>query len=618
MSICGRFLIRIFFLGVGCALAVGRGATASPDGTVGLRQEARTIGLTNSEVSLEFDKASGRLKSLHYHGRELLGAEGGGYVQVAFTSRYDRGPEKWQFRVVRREPSLVEIAFESVDPDCPFDLSAHYILRADEPGFHNYLKFGHEAARSPGLHRLAQLNFCLRADPAIFTWAAVDDERIRPLPPGDALKPEKMVMDSTYLMSDGSYYSKYFYSAEMDERHTVHGVMGEQIGLWITMPSHEHLNGGPEHQELTVHQTENSPVLLRHATAAHYGAGFVVSDSKDGSWSKVSAPWFVYINHEPTRAQLWQDAKRRAAAQVAEWPYPWLDSAEFQLTRGEVSGRLAWSDGKPVGNARVILAAHERTASSLDWQQQWRGYRFYGWTNAEGDFTVRKIRPGLYDLYCWRPGSFGTFVRRGVPIDGETSKTLGTLVWTQPPARTILWQIGQPDRSAREFGFAEDFRQWGLWRNIAAAYPLGVDFVVGESSARQWPFQMAVTQNADGSWHSPAWRVRFTVPGNHTGHAILTFGIAAFEGTVEPQLRIRLNGEPLGSIGDLEVNGATHRSAEHAGYQQREVVFDAHRLKAGANLLELALETPAARDGQLRNTPPVALHWDCLRLEVSP
>ena len=45
----------------------------------------------------------------------------------------------------------------------------------------------------------------------------------------------------------------------MDENHRVHGAMGDGIGAWILMPSHEHLNGGPEHQELTVHQTDTRP-----------------------------------------------------------------------------------------------------------------------------------------------------------------------------------------------------------------------------------------------------------------------------------------------------------------------------------------------------------------------
>ena len=520
---------------------------ATAAGTVTFSQDASTLTLANQEVRLVFDKAHGSLKSLVYGGRELL-AGGGGYVQVASTGRDDPFPTRWEPRVVRDGPGLVEIAFVNVDPKCPLDLAAHYVLRADEPGFHNYLSFGHDAARSPGVHTLAQYNFALRVDPALFTTAAVDDRRIRPFPPADQLTPDRLVMDSTYQLPDGGYYSKYFYSAEMDERHTVHGAMGEHVGVWVVMPSHEHLNGGPEHQELTVHQAGGSQVLLAHATAAHYGAGTVVSDSRDGSWSKVTAPWFVYVNSGDDRAALWRDAKARGARAAADWPYAWLDVAQFQLKRGAVSGRLTVDGHQPVAGARVILAEHEEHPSPLAWQQQWRGYRFYGWADADGRFDIGKVRPGHYDLYAYQPGRFGQFVRRGVRVEAEKSTPLGELAWPLPTGRRTLWQIGLPDRSAAEFGFAGDFRQWGLWREIAAAAPDGVTYVVGRSGPRDWPFEMAVTQNKDLTWHAPAWRVQFTTHDEaRAGKSVLTLGVAAYEGKQTPQLTVSLNGRPARS-----------------------------------------------------------------------
>jgi rhamnogalacturonan endolyase len=272
---------------------------------VRLVEDLQSLSLDNGAVRLAFAKQgknAGTIVSLAYHGRELLGG-GAGYLQAAFGAKSKSRPQ-WRVAVSRREPTLVEVSLTNDDPRCPFDLGAHYVVRSGETGFYGYLTVAHDATRSPGVHELAQYDFCLRADPKLFTVAAVDDSRIKPFPKPEELTRPHMVMDATYRLGDGSCYSKYFFAAEMDDRHRVHGMMGSGVGLWIVMPSHEHLNGGPEHQELTVHQTDTTPVLLRHATAAYYGAGVIRSDAKDGSWSKVSAPWFVYVNEAPTHQAL--------------------------------------------------------------------------------------------------------------------------------------------------------------------------------------------------------------------------------------------------------------------------------------------------------------------------
>ena len=407
--------------------------SAFPAGNPGVRfkADARTMQLSNSEVQLAFDLPGGRLRSLLYHGREML-APGGGYVQIAPAGADSASRAAFAPRIVRQAPDLVEIAFSNQNPRFPFELESHFIVRAGEPGFHQYLVLGHDAAQHPGVQRMAQFNYALRLDPLLFQWAAVDDDRIREFPQPSALVAAHMVMDATYPLEDGGIYSKYFYSAPMDENHRVHGAIGEGVGAWVIMPSHEHLNGGPEHQELTVHQTDTGPVLLRHYNAAHYGAGELLSDSKEGSWRRASATWMFYFNSGPDRAALWQDAKARAQTESAAWPYPWLDDAQFQLHRGAIAGRLTFDDQTPASEARIILAPHEETPSPFAWQRQWRGYRFYGWTDATGSFSIPKVRPGLYDLYAWKPGVIGEFIQRSLRVGKGETVEAGELTWTLP------------------------------------------------------------------------------------------------------------------------------------------------------------------------------------------
>ncbi|MCX7014476.1 MAG: polysaccharide lyase family protein [Candidatus Sumerlaeota bacterium] len=588
-------------------------------GRVDLAETAETVALSNRDLRLVFQKRGGRLTRLAWRGRELISDGCYGYIQLA-SEVATKGSPEFAYRLCRHEPGLAEIAFVSTAPQFPFDLESHYVLRADEPGFHNYMAVSYDPAKHPGVQTLGQFNFTLRVDPALFTWAAVDDERIRLLPTPDMLKSGEKVMDATYRLPDGRVYSKYFYSATMDETHRVHGVMGEGIGLWIVMPSHEHLNGGPEHQELTVQQSETTPVLLRHFVAAHYGAGQIVTDPRQGAWSKTSATWFIYVNAGEDRAALWEDAKRRAEREAAAWPYPWLDDARFQLNRGAATGRLAFDDGSPAQGARVILAEHEENPTSLCWQQQWQGYRFYSRTDAQGRFAIEKARPGLYDFYAWTNGVPGQFVKRSVRVEAGRPVDLGGLVWSLPHDRQRLWQIGAPDRSAAEFGFAENYRQWGLWDKIAAAAPDGVTFTVGRNGDRKFPFEMAITQNPDLSWRLPVWRIEFEDPGGRTGKALLTLLFAGSHCNLTrsrgPLLNVSLNEEPLAEIRDLANDSAAHRSGVRGLSQEREIEFAAARLKPGVNTLTLEMPAPKPPLDRRIGYPGAAILWDCLRLEA--
>ena len=172
-------------------------ASGADDPGVRVEADAQTMKLSNGEVRLAFDLPGGKLRSVLYHDREML-AKGGGYVQIAPAGADSASRAVFTSRVVRQEPGLVEIAFSNSNPRFPFELESHFIVRSGEPGFHQYLVLGHNAEQHPGAQRMAQFNYALRLDPQIFTWAAVDDERIREFPNPSALVASQMVMDATY------------------------------------------------------------------------------------------------------------------------------------------------------------------------------------------------------------------------------------------------------------------------------------------------------------------------------------------------------------------------------------------------------------------------------------
>ena len=166
-------------------------------------------------------------------------------------------------------------------------------------------------------------------------------------------------------------------------------MAGHGVGLWMIFPSNEFIGGGPFKQELTVHK-ENT--LLAMLVGGHFGSGGL--RFADGEpWDKVYGPVFVYVNNGESVDAMWDDAKKRADAEAAKWPYTWLDNKEYPRERGTVAGSIRLTDGGSTKDAWVILSP-----PGEDWTQVLKGYDFWTRADAEGRFRLAKVRPGKYTL----------------------------------------------------------------------------------------------------------------------------------------------------------------------------------------------------------------------------
>src|SRR6185437_13591687 len=96
------------------------------------------------------------------------------------------------------------------------------------------------------------------------------------------------------------------------------------------------------------------------------------------------------------------------------------------------------------------------------WMHDARFYQFFNEGDADGKFAITKIRPGTYTLHAWADGVLGEFAKTNVTVESGKTLDLGALVWTPVRFGRQVWEIGYPDRTAKEF-FKGDAANYWLW-----------------------------------------------------------------------------------------------------------------------------------------------------------
>ncbi len=588
---------------------------AQADSALSLKAGDSLVEMANREIRLEIDRNSGALLKLFYRGTNLVG-KGRGYMQSNDENGF-LSPTRTKLTTARNDDEVIDVGFAH-QHEFAVDYECHYALRLGESGFYNYIVYGSKPD-NPGAHRLGQLNYALRLDPALFTHFA-DGANRDVLPTPAVLKAGEMVMDATYRLAAGTVYTKYNHAASMDENHRVHGLMGSRYGAWVIMPSHEHLNGVPFNTELTLHQTHNTPVLLRHVQAAHHGSG--IAEFSDGPWEKWGGPWFFYFNQGGTMREREHDARKLATKLAADWPFQWIRDKRFARERGTLRGQLTDQHGKPMKHARVVITRAARGGKPVDFQQQWRGYRFFSWTDAKGRFELESVWPDHYDLHAMQDDVVGRFAKYDIPVSAKEITDLGALHWQAPSTGRRLWQIGTLDRSAVEFRYGDDFRHWGLWMEIEKQFPDGIITIDADNgAAKEIPHILAAYLKKDGTPYQPVLLVEFTLtepPEEQTASLLIALAGAGQRGEYPfVDLSLLLNGEPLAEITETFTRcGAIHRSGIRGHCQEETVTFPASRLRAGKNRLEIRLKPRNKPRNAFSGAPYVGIMFDALRMEV--
>lgn len=513
------------------------------------------------------------------------------------------------YSLVSSSNDQVEVSFKhSGMQDGNLNYDVHYVLRRGDSGFY---AFAILSSIDRPAWTLVQARCVVRNNPSLFHYMVVDDQRqkVPPTPAelaaarasGGILSPKEATR-----LPDGSVNDKYLYSNYVGEHH-VHGWAGTNYGMWMIIPSNEFQNGGPTSQELTVHQTETTPVILETYQGAHYGSG-VLNFTDNETWEKIYGPFFVYVNEGATEAEQWADAKAKAKFEKDHWPYQWMNHRLYPIERGTVGGVLNITDGTSPDNAWVILSQPEIPGVFPNWQSQCKNYQFYARADANGVFEIEDVRQGIYSLYSFVDDIPEEYCESRVQVLANEITDLGSINWQPAKHGRKVWQIGTFDRTAGEYKHGEKFHDghsWGMWLDYPTDFPNDVSFIIGMSNERHdWNYTQMAVDLGNGQYHLPVWNVHFDLDVIPKGQATLSVGIAASRNGA---LEVKVNGVQVEYDTNITAGSACVRNSIQGTYQLKLITFNTSLLREGTNTISFK---------QFRGRVFANIMYDAIRLEL--
>jgi rhamnogalacturonan endolyase len=605
---------------------------------VTITENAATATLSNGLIQATINKANGNLLSLKQRGVEVL-SKGGAYWNIYGSSpgramTQEKGTPAG-FRI-SQDPrnnggALGEVVltfpYRGQPTAVPLDIEIRYSLRRGDAGIYGWTIADHE----PGYPAfdITVCTFCMKLDSDLFDFLSIDSRRQRHMATaqdwvnGTQLNLKEARRLNTGLRK-GKVEHKYDYTMQFSQTPAWGwSSTKRELGLFIVNPSIEYLGGSVVSLDYGGHidvkpSLPADPTLLFIWHSPHYG-GRPIQINSNERWRKIVGPFLLYCNSGQSPEGLWHDALSRADRERKAWPYAWAQAPGYAhaAERGSVSGRLLVSDPQAphaTGAGAWVGLAHppyeatfgKQKPTFIDWQTDGKHYQYWARADAGGRFTIPNARPGTYTLYAFTDGILGTYNRAGVQVEAGKQTELGDLKWTPVRFGKQMWEIGVPDRSAAEFRHGDHYWQWGLYNLYPQEFPNGVDFTIGKSDWKtDWNYAQPPLPNGTGGWTSSTWRVRFEMDRAVKGTATLRLAICGARGG---PVDIALNGEPIGSTGELPESGVMHRDGIRAvSLVERDLSFAASLLKPGENVLELTKQARNWTDGVL---------YDYLRLEL--
>ena len=554
---------KLLFISFFCVLlfpAVFLRANVAGGGTgtganVTATQTGNNVVLANGIVSITIDITNGNITNFTYKGTNLMaGGNGGGYFYIDGSGGPTLTNPAYTLTVNPADNGGNQAEVELQTLGSPMDCTLYYDLLRGQQGIYDTLVLTHENtyADYPG----AELRTNMYVG-SMFDWICVNPYRFRQMAsPNDTYiatpgAPAE-VFDFTSGIYSGTTGCKYSYSQPLGQTNAYGWASTtSKFGIWQTFPSHEYLDGGPMHRELTAHLGNT---LLDMFGGGHYGFG-LSQDQPAGTFvSKTFGPAFIYANEYTGTATdvsiyaqaLFTDAQAQAQAEQSAWPYAWFNpqpeatgsgttvSAYPQAAdRATVTGTFAINDAyNPAASPAGMWIGLAPLDGGVDFQQQYLTCQFWVQTGAGGAFSIPNVLPGIYNLWAFGPGAAGTFEQSNITVAAGQTLNLGAVTWAPLRLGPTVWEIGVPDRSSEEFNNGEhDVTPWSgvlppyaggapyntpaVWSaflDYANQFPNDVSYTVGVSNyASDWNYCQPTILNAGGTYVGTTSKIYFNL-----------------------------------------------------------------------------------------------------------
>ena len=628
--------------------------------------------LKNDDCMVIINKSNANIEQYYTkEGYEICGSNGNGYYLLNYTDSEFTGTGKQEtaFKggvgsVIRQSDDLVEISVKAEElSGLPIDMDFRFILTSDAPGLYMYAMVNQSENADPDREfSIGQSRYSIKFDYEEFPYSCVGNGELKEIAgPGDFAEMDAL-FDSTYVLNDGSIYSKYK-NLEYQFESDFCGAYGSQGGLSLITPSRDWAGGGYTKQDIDVHGgTGNTFIVNWHLSTGHNGTAEV--DVEDG-YEKLFGPVLWYANTSATsKEEAKEDAWRQTQEEIAKWPYAWMEEEQYAAdTRSTLKGNFSVTNGTidttvknditldgAVGWAVLSDARSDYWALDNDY------YEFYAPIYADGSFEITNIIPGTYKLNINVNGIMDEYQLDNIVIGEQESIDLGNVVWDDPVYGETLWTIGIPDKTAEEYAYGTPYRYWGAHVLFNTLFPDGVDYKIGESDyATDWFFMHPASQTIghkeqyDGSlyYDDELGEVKYdasrAVPltenderwrGNELAEYKIRFDCdSAYEsgtgtllinvcGNRFGTLNVTLNGQPITDTVSFHTGGSVGRCGIVDINQLVKIEFDATLLKEGENVITLSHEHPvyeADNETPWENsdyTIYAGIMYDAIRLDV--
>jgi len=620
-----------------------------------------SVTMANGVVSLHVEKNGASINQINYtynngSGTQtqnlLAGGKDGGELYWEFGGW---GGSSWAYSLVTNTGSYAEIDLLCTSATNGV-VDIHFSMLRGSPGFYITPIWSHraqDAAMGTGEERD---NIYIAP---YFNWMSVNDQVQRETginasyTAADYSTAEDSLCTSGPLQ--GTYDDKYKWSAEFSAEKvwgwssvsdSAYGVTGQNVGIWHVVSSWEFYNGGPMKPDL------NDAPMVNMINGGHYYFGNDSGFTGGEVWTRVSGPYFIYVNNvansltDPvqTSQALWADAKAQAAAEGSAWPYSWMNNSNYASAaqRGTVTGQIVINDAfNPNASASNLWVGVEQqpayTGNNVyDFQLWSKPYEFWTKTDANGNFVISNVIAGNnYTLYAFGPGASGMLMSQnqngGTPgiiyalpsspfavvVAGGATNSLGTVTWTPARVGPTVFQIGYPNRTGDKFRHGDDYwvgdvgpsptapsPVWTKFMDFPFDFPNGLNYVVGQNRWNtDWNFVQSVYPDLAGNNDVSSSTVTFNLaaaPASGATASVL-MGIASDD---DSPIYVTVNGTLLsggnatgtpqtslptsGWFPNNDISDSNIREENHGGYSDERLTFAGSLLQAGNNTINFS------------------------------